>query len=140
MKTVKAIAKAVIAGAVGGALAGALIIVIPRHGYDPVALVAAIFGSLFGIVAFPICYFTLVRDVPMWLVLVCAIPATIAAEIGFIRYLGSSDVPSDSFLVDFFAGGLGGLLLTCVVLRMIYSTKRARAAAVEINLDRSQGL
>ena len=121
----RAIAKAVIAGAVGGALAGALIIIIPAHGYDPVASVAAIFGSLFGIVAFPVCYFAIVRDVPMWLVIVCAIPATIAGEIGFISYLGNRDVPSGSFLFDLFGGGFGGLLLTCVVLRIITSVRRA---------------
>ena len=126
MKTVKAIARAVIAGAVGGALSGALITIISEHGYVPVASVAAIFGSLFGIVAFPVCYFAIVRDVPMWLVIVCAIPATIAGEIGFISYLGNRDVPSGSFLFDFFGGGFGGLLLTCVVLRIVYSTKRSR--------------
>jgi len=128
MKTFKAIAKAVIAGAVGGAISGALIIIIPEHAYDQVAPVAAAFGSLFGIVAFPVCYFALVRDVPMWLVFVCAIPSTIAAEIGFIQYVGNYGVPSDSFLVDFFAGGFGGLFLTCVVLRIFYSSKRLRAS------------
>lgn len=126
-------AKAVIAGAVGGAIAGALIVIIPAHGYDPVASVAAIFGSLFGIVAFPVCYFALVRDVPMWLVFVCAIPATIAAEIGFIHYLGNRDVPSGGFLFDFFAGGFAGLLAACVVLRIVYSSKLVGASRSSIS-------
>ena len=130
MKTVKAIAKAVIAGAVGGAVAGALIIIIPDHGFDPVASVAAIFGSLFGIVAFPVCYFALARDVPMWLVIVCAVPATIAGEIGLLLYANSYTIPVDDFWFDIFGGGFGGLLLTCVVLRIIYSLKRIGASRI----------
>ena len=54
--------------------------------------------------------------------------AAIGAEIGFIQYVGKYGVPSESFWVDFFAGGFGGLLVVCVVLRMIYSMKRMSAS------------
>ena len=102
-RALKATAKSVIAGALGGALSGALIVVVPERAFDAAALVAAIFGSLFGIVAFPLCYMILVRDVPLWLVFVCAIPATVAGEIGFIELVGGS-VPINSFFRRFFRG------------------------------------
>ena len=128
MKTVKAIARAVIVGALGGAISGALIVCIPDHSYSPVALVAAVFGSLFGIIAFPVCYLTLVRDVPMWLIVVCAVPATVAGEIALLLYTSNFTTPVDYFWFGIFGGGFGGLLLTCVDLRIIYSSKRIGVA------------
>jgi hypothetical protein len=88
--------------------------------------IGVVFGGEFGIVAFPICYYIFLREIPLWISLAVTIPATIVA--GLLGMLRSSntllilDYNQVEWFLLLFGPSFLGLLLSSIALNR-FATK-----------------
>lgn len=134
-------------GLVGGAISGFVITGMPTpqsvEGKSLVEVLNAVvnegetgasFGAPFGLVVFPICYLTICRRVPLLRIALWGVPATIVSELLYLSLIPpfvnpSTGIPIDFFWVEIYLGGFVGLLIACILLRLIDDRKRRRIAA-----------
>jgi hypothetical protein len=118
----------VIAGFLGGSLCGSVVLGLGLIGVAHVSQVdisdalqiGVVVGGGFGIVAFPICYYVFLRDVPLWLSLAVTIPSTIiVASLGtpFLEQTGI--LGQEWFFFVILGPGFLGLLLSTIALNRI---------------------
>lgn len=125
-----------LAGLIGGSVCGIAILALGLLGVTPITDVdistvlqlGVVFGGGFGVIAFPICYYLFLRDVPLWLSLAVTIPATIVVGWLGLNILLNA-VPGDSQAAPFiiFGPGFLGLLLSSIALNRFAARAIKRA-------------
>ncbi|HYK52985.1 MAG TPA: hypothetical protein VEV38_05595 [Candidatus Eremiobacteraceae bacterium] len=126
-------------GIIGGAFCGFVIMGLFALANNPpvdatnvfgAGLIGAVFGAPFGLFAFPACYLSICGDVPTLRVAAYAVPATIIGGVLWMVLISSFGAPfenqASSFWLDIYSGGLLGLLIACIALR-IASTRSRRS-------------
>lgn len=137
-----------LAGFVGGALCGFLILLPQELGMQHIGVVENLaqrlltniefsagfgieFGGAFGLVAFPLCYYLLLRRLPLNLSLAITIPGTVV--VGWLAYL--IPIYSNAFNLSelglwwfglIYGPGLAGLLVSSIALSVWGRRTRVR--------------
>ena len=115
----------VLAGFLGGSFCGSVVLGLELIGVDHVSQVdisdalqiGVVFGGGFGVVAFPICYYLFLRDVPLWLSLAVTIPSTIiVASLGTPLLEQIGVLGQEWFFVVILGPGFLGLVLSSIAL------------------------
>jgi hypothetical protein len=119
-----------LAGFLGGSLCAVIILVTSwgfvfqpvQENLNPLFLFGAESGGVFGIFAFPACYYTLLKSTPFKLALAVTIPATIiigsVGEYFYVHHVSGTGQSDVSLLMGFYGPSFLGLLLSSIALNL----------------------
>jgi hypothetical protein len=130
-----------LSGALGGAFCGFVILLSSSMLFDPTyvdllwtlqlaLLMGSWFGAPVGLVAFSLCYYLMLRRIPLRLSLTYTIPATIcAAWAGFgIPSIGILSGSLVGILIELYGGAVIGLVVTSIFLSKTFRPSESPSA------------